>query len=231
MPGLADRIANPIAPHFSADVYPWDFLASTLSRPISFDHPLDIHLVRHGETVTNAQSLVTGSMDVPLTNLGREQAILVGRQLERRYDVAFHSTLTRSQETLSLALAAGRVAVDHVFADRRLNERSLGELEMKPWEPVEEFARGDFGYAPAGGDSYAEVTQRLLSFLVDLVRYTHEVEETRKVLVCGHMGPMRILMAIFGEFSDPVAVLGQSFRNTEICHVKWRRLLFPPFLK
>lgn len=229
MPGLADHISNPLSPSVSEGIYPWELLREMLARPVVFARPLDIHLVRHGETVTNAQSLVTGSRDVPLTDLGREQARLVGHQLDRRYDVAFYSTLTRSQETLSLAVAAGRVVVDPVIADWRLNERSLGELEMKPWEPIEELAKGDFSYAPIGGDSYSEVTRRLLSFLVDLVRYTREAE-ARKILVCGHMGPMRILMGIFEELSDPVAVLGQSFRNTEICRVKWRRLVFPAFL-
>ncbi len=230
MPGLADRVSNPLSTSFSKGLYSWDYLRGLLAEPFVFKQPYDIHLVRHGETSTNAQSLVTGSRDVPLTDLGREQARLVGHQLDRRYDVAFYSTLTRSQETLSLALAAGRVVVDPVIADWRLNERNLGELEMKPWEPIEELAKGDFSYAPIGGDSYAEVTRRLLSFLVDLVRYTREAE-ARKILVCGHMGPMRILMGIFEELSDPVAVLGQSFRNTEICRVKWRRLVFPAFLK
>lgn len=229
MPGLADDTSEYRVLNSPADVYAWEFLREALKRPVELDRPVDVHLVRHGETVTNAQSLVTGSSDIPLTDRGREQARVVGHHLDRHYDTAFRSTLTRSHETLSLALAAGGVAVDTVLADRRLNERSLGDLELKPWEPVEAFARGDFSYAPPGGDSYEEVTRRLLSFLADLVRHTRKAD-ARKLLICGHMGPMRILMGIFGEVADPVAVLGRSFRNTEICRVRWRRLAFPRFL-
>jgi broad specificity phosphatase PhoE len=230
MPKVSSEVPSDIAPGFSTDVYSWDTLKVALSRPIQLNRTVEVHLFRHGETTTNARSLVTGSQNVPLTERGRDQARLLGLELDQRYNVAFHSALKRSRETLQIALKAGGVEVGPVYPDWRLNERSLGELELKPSYRIEAFARGDLSYAPSGGDSYEVVSRRLLSFLLDLARYVHD-RDIRKILICGHMGPMRILMGILEQFSDPVAVLEQSFGNTEICHVKWRQLVFPLFLK
>jgi broad specificity phosphatase PhoE len=229
MPGLTTETAGQIAPGFSGQTLGWGALLASLSEPVELPHPVELHVVRHGETETNARSLVTGAQDSPLTALGREQARLVGRGLDPRYDAAFHSQLSRSAETLRLAIEAGHVEVGAVYADHRLNERSLGQLELTPVRPIEEFARGDLDYAPPGGDSYAEVSRRLLSFLLDLTRYVRLTDATA-LLICGHMGPMRILAGIFEEQSDPSQVLARSFKNTEVLRVRWNRLVLPAFL-
>ncbi len=208
----------------------WTELRDILSRPLPLGSPVQLHLMRHGETVTNAQALVTGSQDVPLTAAGEEQARKIGLQLDRHYGLALHSTLSRSLRTLFLALEAGHIRVDRLRGDPRLNERGLGVLELHPWRPVEEYAHGDLNYAPQGGDSYAEVARRCLSLLIDLV---DEVAPARldKVLLCGHMGPMRILLGILEEQSDPIQVLARSFQNTEVVRVQWSRLALPGFLR
>jgi broad specificity phosphatase PhoE len=229
MPGLSAEHPVRLAPEFSGEVRSWEEIGNRLAVPIVLPVPVELHLVRHGETEANARSLVTGAQDSPLTPLGREQARAVGRHLDPRYDAAIHSRLSRSAETLQLALEAGHVDVGAVYADARLNERSLGELELTPVRPIEEFARGDLEYAPAGGDSYAEVSRRLLSFLIDLAGFVRRTDATA-VLICGHMGPMRILAGIFDENPDPAQVLARSFKNTEVLRVPWDRLAYPAFL-
>jgi broad specificity phosphatase PhoE len=205
-------------------------LREVLSRPLLLRSPVQLHLMRHGETVTNAQAMVTGAQDVPLTAAGEEQARRIGSQLDRHYGLALHSTLSRSLRTLALALEAGHIRVDRMRGDPRLNERSLGVLELQPWRPVDEYAHGDLHYAPEGGDSYAEVARRCLSLLLDL---DDEVAAARleKVLISGHMGPMRILLGIVEERSDPIEVLARSFQNTEVVRVPWSRLVLPGFLR
>jgi probable phosphoglycerate mutase len=230
MPSLISDTAAQLAPGFSSEVYSWEVIADLLAEPIELPFSVDLHLMRHGETEANAQSLVTGVQDSPLTGLGREQAQAVGRLLVSRYDVAIHSRLSRSAETLRLAIDAGHIEVGAVYADQRLNERSLGELELTQVRPIEEFARGDLHYAPSGGDSYAEVSRRLLSFLLDLARFVSRTD-TSAVLLCGHMGPMRILAGIFEGQCDPSRVLARSFKNTEVLRVHWDRLAFPAFLR
>ncbi len=210
-------------------VLTWSELRQILAHGIRLPKPIQLDLMRHGETVTNAKGLVTGSQDVPLTQAGEEQAKRMGLRLERHYELALHSTLDRSLKTILLAVGAGHIKVDQMLADPRLNERSLGVFELGPWSPVDEYARGDLYYAPAGGDSYAEVARRCLSLLLDLVDFVTAVHPG-KILLSGHMGPMRILMGILQEQHDPVLVLARSFENAEIVRVKWRRLVLPGFL-
>jgi probable phosphoglycerate mutase len=211
-------------------VLSWPELREVLSRPFPLNRPVQLHLMRHGETVTNARGLVTGSQDVPLTAAGEEQARRIGPQLDRYYALALHSTLSRSLRTLVLAVEAGRIRIDRMRGDPRLNERSLGVLELHPWRPVDEYAHGDLSYAPEGGDSYAEVARRCLSLLLDLVDDV-ATAHLEKILISGHMGPMRILLGILEERSDPVGVLARSFQNTEVVRVQWSRLVLPGFLR
>ena len=228
-PLIAPPSCSPHPALFSGQTLSWGAIRRLLAEPLDLSRPIDLHLMRHGETDTNARGLVTGAIDAPLTGLGREQAAMAGRQLDRRYDAAFHSALSRTQETLAIAARAGQIELGLVCMDWRLNERSLGELESKPARHIEEFARGDLSYAPLGGESYAEVARRILSFLLDLLRFV-SASESFSLLLCGHMGPMRILMGIFDEQDDPSQVLSRRFQNSQVLRARLRRLVLPRFL-
>ncbi len=123
------------APGPELAVLDWSELRNALAKPILLSAPVHLHLVRHGETETNARSIVTGAQDVPLTARGDEQARRIGQQLDSHFELAIHSTLTRSRRTLLLAIEAGHIKVDKIRSDPRLNERSLGVLEMRPMAP------------------------------------------------------------------------------------------------
>ncbi|MCX8049140.1 MAG: 2,3-bisphosphoglycerate-dependent phosphoglycerate mutase [Methylohalobius sp.] len=76
-------------------------------------------LVRHGQSIWNLQNRFTGWIDVSLSPAGVEEARQAGRRLaEERFQVAFTSTLIRSQETLFEILRQNRYA--HGF--RRIHE-------------------------------------------------------------------------------------------------------------
>ena len=68
-----------------------------------------IYLVRHGETDWNVKGLCQGSRnDIPLNNLGKEQAIKTGkylseyRQRDGKFDLVLCSPLIRTRETCGL---------------------------------------------------------------------------------------------------------------------------------
>ena len=61
--------------------------------------PVTIWLVRHGQSAANAGLPTEGHGDVPLTELGRQQACAVARRVERRPDLLIVSPFLRTRAT------------------------------------------------------------------------------------------------------------------------------------
>lgn len=89
-------------------------------------------LVRHGQSVWNVQNLFTGWQDVDLSDLGRQEAVQAGRELEREKlepQIAFTSVLKRAIRTLWLILDTTDRMWIPVERSWRLNERHYGALQ------------------------------------------------------------------------------------------------------
>ncbi|EDX83381.1 phosphoglycerate mutase family protein, putative [Synechococcus sp. PCC 7335] len=72
-------------------------------------------LIRHGQSTWNAANKFTGWVDVPLSSLGREQAMLAAHKLSAyRIDSCFTSLLIRAIETAVICLTER----DGVFKDK-----------------------------------------------------------------------------------------------------------------
>lgn len=207
----------------------WEKLSNRLEQGIVLPYPIDLHLIRHAESEVNARKLVTGSQDVELTSFGERQAANLGKKLSKNYDLAFVSGLKRSQRTLEIALKSGDIHVQEIYRDDRLNERSLGILEGGAYRWIPEYAQGELSYAPQGGESYESVAYRVLAFLIDVIDYS--CHHPKKILISGHMGPMRIMVGILQEETDPASVLNMKFSNTEVVKLSWKHLKIPVFLE
>ena len=91
-------------------------------------------LLRHGESVWNAENLFTGWMDVPLSEKGEQEARRGGELLRGAGllpDVVHTSLLRRAISTANLALDAADRHWIPVRRDWRLNERHYGALQGK----------------------------------------------------------------------------------------------------
>ncbi|HMK86573.1 MAG TPA: 2,3-diphosphoglycerate-dependent phosphoglycerate mutase [Steroidobacteraceae bacterium] len=94
--------------------------------------PGKLVLVRHGQSTWNLENLFTGWHDVDLTDAGREEAVLAGRELERERlepRIAFTSVLKRAIRTLWLILDTTDRMWLPVERSWRLNERHYGALQ------------------------------------------------------------------------------------------------------
>jgi broad specificity phosphatase PhoE len=211
-------------------IFTWEKIEDAIGGGVKFQVPIEFHLIRHAQTTMNAAGCITGSQDVDLTDYGRAQARLLPPQLAESYDLGFVSSLRRAQETYDLATTSARItAIREKIIDARLNERSLGILEGKKAHDIEAYIRGDLDYAPPEGETYRQVTQRVLSFLVDLVHQSYQ-QEISRILVCSHMGPMRIMIGALANITDPVDVLGLSFSNTQLVKFSVKEIHYPQFL-
>ncbi len=89
-------------------------------------------LLRHGQTDWNKQNLMQGSSDIPLNDVGREQAVETGKELVRRglsYDVLVSSPLSRALETAQMVGEQLGLEVSRTYA--ALVERHYGDAEGK----------------------------------------------------------------------------------------------------
>ncbi|MEB3828301.1 histidine phosphatase family protein [Phormidium sp. CCY1219] len=215
---------------WNSNISSWKEIRDRLQTPFILPDEVELHLIRHAETETNAKNLITGSQDVKLTANGEKQAIELGKKLDAEYDIAISSNLERSQKTIELAIESGQVQVKKLWIeDKRLDERSLGILEGQPFKWIPEYEAGDLNYAPDKGESYAEVSRRILCFLLDLAEWIGKNKAT-KVLISGHMGPMRIMVGILEQEEYASQVLAFSFPNAEVIKLRWRAIKIPGFL-
>jgi broad specificity phosphatase PhoE len=110
---------------------------------------------RHGNTDWNAGNRVQGQSDVPLNELGRQQAVAAAELLLRMRPVAIVSSdLSRAADT---AAALGALTGLPVRLDPRLRERHFGAwqgllmTEVAQTRP-DEYARWAAGAEVVGGD-------------------------------------------------------------------------------
>jgi len=89
-------------------------------------------LLRHGESTWNRENRFTGWTDVPLTELGIEEAKKAGRTLKENgfsFDIVFTSVLKRATDTTDIVLKEMDLSAIKVLKSWRLNERHYGELQ------------------------------------------------------------------------------------------------------
>jgi alpha-ribazole phosphatase len=154
-------------------------------------------LVRHGRTAWHAEGRYAGTADVPLDELGLQQAERAADHLrDAKIDVIFSSPLSRCLEL------ANKVAAFHdleVIVDDRLREIDLGrwdgetykEIFEKDGEMLRKWTRDPTSMTIPGGESLHEVQERSMEWLTEMSgRFADG-----NVLASSHGGPIRAMLA------------------------------------
>lgn len=91
----------------------------------------NIYLFRHGKTYYNEKGLFTGQSESTITSRGKKDAMKVAKKLKnKRIDVAIHTSLSRSKQTLNFVLKF-HPECKKIIIDDRMIERSYGDLQGK----------------------------------------------------------------------------------------------------
>ena len=98
-------------------------------------------LMRHGQSMWNAAKLFTGWVDVPLTNVGIDEAIQGGKDIAHlEIDEVHTSTLIRAQMTAMIALAQHNGGKTPVFQYNQpeggVENVSQNEARMIQWAQI-----------------------------------------------------------------------------------------------
>lgn len=95
-----------------------------------------IWLIRHGETDWNAAQRLQGWRDIPLNDMGKNQAKSVQRFLDQQriaFDGVLSSDLQRAVQTAQIAFAQHHYPIEQIPA---LRERNYGIYEGHPWQSL-----------------------------------------------------------------------------------------------
>ena len=133
--------------------------------------PLELWLVRHGETTFSASKRVAGWSNPPLTDNGRRQAEALRSAIDgHRFDGVWSSDLQR-------AIESARLAWGEPQTDRRLRECNFGALEGCTYEEADSTHGKVFhefrDFQAPEGESHDEFRTRVLDFVGKLERGSH----------------------------------------------------------
>ena len=174
-----------------------------------------LYLARHGESTGNAERLIFGQRDYPLTEKGRAQARALGRSLEgARIERVVASPLIRALET-------ARLALEVLTKARRAEGRALESYLLNALDEIDTSHRAALARAPERVSEFRQALTERLSVLkessveVDSVRLATEValladridvtEELTRIAT--HLSALRFLIQ---QPSDPLVCLGKK---------------------
>jgi len=155
-----------------------------------------LYIVRHGETTWNRDGRVQGHTDVPLSEVGRQQARDLGERLAQiSFHAAYSSDLSRALQTAELIVGA---TGPRVVEWPDLRERHCGRWEGQFFAEIAE--RDPAGWqawierspneAPHGGENQLQLEARVHKALERIV----ENHPDHTVLVVSHGAAIRALL-------------------------------------
>lgn len=165
-----------------------------------------LFVVRHGETAWNAERRFQGSIDIPLNEIGREQARKRGLELSSiSFAGIYSSHLSRAIETAEL------IGKKTPITFPELAETAFGEMEgqtidlfqsryadrIARHQTLPKAEKLHFPLVP-GAESPYEVLERVMPVLRNLA-YKHKDEN---VLIVTHGGVIKNLLIHYGDIED-----------------------------
>jgi probable phosphoglycerate mutase len=155
-------------------------------------------MVRHGESEGNRDRRFTISSEVPLTELGHQQAREAAQRIAQRFapERIISSPYRRARQTSEIIASELGLPIEVVHD---LHERDLGVLKGESYDLLRNLAGQDSGYdpkrgwlwRPEGGESYEDVRRRV-SVAIDEIRRRYPDQE---LVVVSHGGVMLSMWA------------------------------------
>jgi len=183
---------------------------------------MEIYLARHGQNEDNVNGILNGHRDLPLTDLGREQAREAGRLIcERclRFDVVYSSPLVRAFETAQIIaeIASTPAPVVHPL----LIERNFGVMSGQPVSRIKELCAPDiietdtitYFLSPEGAETFPELITRARTLLTELAsKHT----EDKTILLVGHGDMGKMIYAAYYNLPWEQVLTQFHFGNSEL---------------
>jgi broad specificity phosphatase PhoE len=184
---------------------------------------LTLYVTRHGETEWNIEKRLQGWNDSPLTKKGREDALRLGKRMEKIDLTAIYtSTSGRALETAKLIRGERLIPM---YEDERWREIHLGDWEGRTHEEIQKFDAVRFHhfwnephvYQPARGEAFSDVQQRAFAALESVV----ERHASGDILIVTHAVVLKALTTLLKNAPlerlwDPPYIYGTSVTTIQV---------------
>jgi broad specificity phosphatase PhoE len=167
-------------------------------------------LLRHGEAVGNADGLLLGRIDSPLTERGKHQAAGLASFFDAGSIVpsvsrVITSPLTRARATAESLGLGIQIEVDERWIEvdyGKFDGEKLSEVPAEVWRAW----RADPGYRPVGGETLEEMGVRVRAACEELFESDREgARGESAVVVVSHVSPIKAAVAWALGCDDAVA--------------------------
>jgi probable phosphoglycerate mutase len=178
-------------------------------------------LLRHGQTPMSVQKRYAGRSDIPLTDIGLQQAAAAAKRLASAgIDVIVASPLLRARQTADEVAATTGVPV---VTDDGFRETDFGAwegltfAEVRERWPAEVSAwLADPAVPPPDGESFVEVSERVAGALQRVL--ADRAGQT--VLIVSHVTPIKMLVTT-ALLAPPAALYRMHLDVAALCEIDW----------
>jgi len=176
---------------------------------------MKLTVVRHGQTLENAQDVVMGQHGGTLSEEGIKQVEESAVKLrDYKFDQAWSSDLKRCMDTARLILKYhSGLALNITPALREVN---YGEFQGRPAVEIRDYFDKEGGFNQQlkvpGGESHAEMGDRVIKFVNGLLSDFPE----QSILVISHSGPIEALRAAVEQTPFTSDALNAGIKTFEI---------------
>ncbi len=160
----------------------------------------------HGTTFDNEAHISSGHNDVALSSLGVKQSQEMGdRYKNDHFDYIFCSDLQRAYKSAEIGFGNKW----KIIKDSRLRECDYGELTQHPSAEVDIEKPRRINTPFPKGESYSQTTERMRSFLLDLLKDY----DGKRVMIIGHRAT---------QYGLDYLINGVSLETLTSSHFKWQ---------
>ncbi|MCH2616179.1 MAG: histidine phosphatase family protein [Acidimicrobiales bacterium] len=163
-------------------------------------------LVRHGQSEWNAMGRWQGKANPPLTDLGKEQALLAAKKLPY-FSILASSDLVRARETAEIFAKAHDKDSNDILIEPQVQERDAGEFSGLTRDEIDKKFPGYLAQNrwPSGWEPDDVLIKRLREGLGRIITSSTESDS---IVVVTHGGCIYALESLLGEEYRRISNLG-----------------------
>jgi probable phosphoglycerate mutase len=189
---------------------------------------MEIYIVRHGETLWNKDKRLQGSVDIELSDYGRQLAGETGAALKNiTINKIYSSPLKRAYETA--LLIRGDRDID-IITDERLKELSFGSFEGQNFSELikddsltfKYFFKKPHLYVPAdNAETLEQLIQRAGEFMQDVIEPLAKTGNPERVMIVAHGALNKAIMSYIKKHSVEYFWSGGLQKNCNVIIVDY----------